>query len=426
MLAYIYEAKKDWQHAYQYQKLSDRFELENINLQQRQILTEYTALFDNRRIENEKNQLALQNTHLQMIQMRTKEQLMATERGRNLLLLFNTRLELNNKRLALQRQKSDNERQRLETEKQRSDVKHKTELLYISEQKAVANRRLAVALIFILAILVISFVLYVVIRYRASRRLQLEMQEVKNARNEAETARREAELARNEAIEANQTKTRFLQNMSHEIRTPLNAIVGFTDMLADSSVTINEEERKQFINLIHNNSDSLTNMVNDILDTSLLDSGTYHMILNEVSADAMCRTTIASLSSPLSPSVQLRYLPPTTGDVLIRTDELRVRQLLTNFLTNACKYTDQGSITLTFCCEGDDIIFSVTDTGCGIAPENANRIFQRFEKLNNFKQGTGLGLNICKQIAGLLHGEVKLDTDYRQGARFLFIQPRNL
>ena len=125
--------------------------------------------------------------------------------------------------------------------------------------------------------------------------------------------------------------------------------------------------------------------------------------------------------------MELRLVEPELShELIINADAARLQQVLTNFLTNACKYTEHGSIILAYLLLDKAIEFSVTDTGCGIPPEKAETIFERFEKLDSFKQGTGLGLNICRRIADLVGGRVYVDTSYTEGARFIFIHPMKI
>jgi len=407
-LADTYRGKGDYKNAFDNLIASNEYTKTLMNEKQNNSLAEYTALFDKDRVENEKNILALQNAQLKMNQLKTREELLMADKQQNLLKLTNTRLELNNKELALQRQKTENE-------KQRADTKHQIELFHASEQQAKTNKLLILVLVFFLIVLAISFIAYIILRKRSSRQLKKEMIEVTKTRNEAETAR-------NEAVKANKLKSQFMQNMSHEIRTPLNAIVGFSDMLADQSIPTDDNEKEEFAKLIHTNSNILTTLINDILDISIFETGTYKLIFEKISVSKLCMQATDSVQNLVPKGVKLKCIIPNE-DIILNTDELRVQQLLTNFLTNACKYTEKGSITLAYERTENNIIFSVTDTGCGISPENADRIFQRFEKLNPFKQGSGLGLNICQHIAELLHGEVKLDTQYTKGSRFLFIHP---
>jgi signal transduction histidine kinase len=411
----IYEAAKDYKNAYLNMKIVNDINATYNDDAQRRTLADYATRFDNQRIENEKNVLALRNAMLQMKELKAKEQLLAAAKEQNALSLSNAQLELRNKRLALQQE-------RAKTERQYSDAHHKEDLFRASVQNAKISKRLATSLIFFSIILIVIFIAYILMRLRSTRRLKEEILEVKKARNDAETARGEAEVARNEALKFSMLQTKFIQNMSHEIRTPLNSIVGFTDLLVDSSNDISDEERKNYTQIIHTNTNLLTTMVNDILDYSSLETGTYTTNIEACSAVRLCRVTLESLMYPVSDLVELRFDEPSE-DIEFHTDSMRAQQVLTNFLTNACKHTDKGSIVLSFEKKDNDIIFSVTDTGCGVSPDEADRIFQRFEKIDKFKQGTGLGLNICREIANVLHGSVELDKSYTRGARFLFIHP---
>lgn len=378
-------------------------------------VAKYSVLFENEKIKNEKNLLEIKNNRLVIEQLEAKEYLLASEKDKNNLLLVNTKLELSNKSLDLRRQKA-------ETERQKANMKQIVERHNLEKQKSKNKSIITISIIIFLLVVTISLLALIRTRYLASKRLKKEIQEVKIARNEAEMARNEAEKARNEAIAANNVKTLFLQNMSHEIRTPLNAIVGFSDVITDSSYTLSDNEKKEFVKLIHTNNRLLINLINDILDISRLESGAYELNMEDADANTICSQTIKSVKDRVQAGVELIFVPyPQT--IWLHTDVTRISQLLINLLTNACKYTEKGSVTLAVERKDQMVLFSVTDTGCGIAPENAERIFDRFEKLGSFKQGTGLGLNICRIIARLLHGDVKLDTNYSGGSRFLFTLP---
>lgn len=414
----IFESSGKIDSAYRNSVLYYDYRMKQINEEQQQILAKNVAKFDNARLENEKNVLSLKNARLQLEQLNTKERLLAADKEKNLLALNNTRLELNNKNLALDRQQAEVNRQRAEANKQIA--------LKLSAQRQAHSEKVFNWTVTMLLLLIsLGLFTYAFQRHRAARRLQKEVLRTTKARNEAEESRIEAEKARREAENANKMKSLFLQNMSHEIRTPLNAIVGFSNVLSDPSIELGADEKTEFSKLVQDNGSLLTNLINDILDISKLESGNYELRLSNDSVVSICRKALASVRERVPLGVQMIFVP-YEKDIEIKTDPLRVQQLLINFLTNACKYTEKGSITLAFEVNDTQVIFSVTDTGTGIDPENAERIFDRFEKLDQFKQGTGLGLNICRSIADLLHGEVTLDTTYTKGARFLFIHPLNL
>lgn len=236
---------------------------------------------------------------------------------------------------------------------------------------------------------------------------------------------------RKEAESANKMKTRFIQNMNHEIRTPLNAIVGFTQLLiADDELT--EEEKQRYGRYISNNSSLLMMLIDDILDISDVDNGQYRLAIGNCNVEEICNNAMNTVETRVPAGVEYRYEKGTPEGFVIETDARRVQQVLINFLTNSCKHTCSGEIVLACSLEENpgSITFSVRDTGGGVPLESAEEIFNRFAKLDSFKQGSGLGLNICRVIAGKLGGKVDIDRNYgrcadpqAKGARFVFILP---
>lgn len=243
---------------------------------------------------------------------------------------------------------------------------------------------------------------------------------------------RKVSMARDAAEAANRMKVSFVQNMSHEIRTPLNAIVGFSQLLSLPEGVISDEEKSQYSDYIENNSAMLTMLIDDILDLSDVDSGNYHVVTEECDCNDICRKAMNSVEYRVPAEVGYRFSSDVPEGFMIKSDSRRIQQVLVNYLTNSCKHTETGEIVVSCSLEEmpGKITFSVADTGDGIAPEDADRIFQRFSKLDPFKQGSGLGLNICTIVADKLGGEVRLDKNYGRcsgngtpGARFQFILP---
>lgn len=232
-------------------------------------------------------------------------------------------------------------------------------------------------------------------------------------------------IARDKAEQAVKIKTAFIQNMTHEIRTPLNAIVGFSQLLTTPGMQVGEEEKAEFSRLIQQNSDLLTTLVNDVLDLASLESGKYTMHLSLCRCNDVCRAAMASVQHRKAPDVEMSFTSEVNDDFELMTDGKRLQQVLINFLTNAEKFTSHGEIRV-HCSLSENpgkMTFSVEDTGPGVPADKADLIFERFYKLDSFKQGSGLGLNICSAIAERLHGEVRCDKNYTKGARFLFILP---
>ena len=232
--------------------------------------------------------------------------------------------------------------------------------------------------------------------------------------------------ANDRVIQADAAKTRFVQNMSHEVRTPLNAIVGFSQLLSLPDGSFSPEEKDEFAGHIINNTKMLTMLLDDILNTTAMDSGNYRIQYEEGECGFMGQAAISSAEHRLQPGVTMRYEQDFEGPFTFKTDPRRVQQILINLLTNSCKHTTEGEIVLKCSLSENpgEVSFSVTDTGSGVPADQAEKIFERFAKLNEFVQGTGLGLSICRDIAGRMGGRVYLDTTYKKGgARFVFVLP---
>lgn len=212
--------------------------------------------------------------------------------------------------------------------------------------------------------------------------------------------------------------------MGHEIRTPLNAIMGFTNLLCDDSLA--EDSRDEYCQIIRKNSDLLLTLINDILDISRMEAGKMTFDYNKEETDAICQQIMLTTDHLAKEGVEIKHIPGKEN-VVIETDFKRISQVLINFMTNAIKFTEKGSVVLSYEVNWDkaEVIFYVTDTGCGIPIEQHVAVFNRFEKLNNHIQGTGLGLAICKQISSHLGGDVWIDSSYKGGTRFCFSHPIN-
>jgi len=224
---------------------------------------------------------------------------------------------------------------------------------------------------------------------------------------------------------ANDMKTSFVQNMSHEIRTPLNSIVGFAQLLSLPDGFLSEEEKQEYGKFIVNNSNMLTMLIDDILNLSDMEGGNYKMNMQEVRVNEICNSSVNTVKYRVPDGVELRQESEVNDEFVIYSDGQRVQQVLINFLTNSCKHTEKGEIVLRVSLKENPgmVTFSVTDTGTGIPANKSEEIFKRFTKLDNYTQGNGLGLNICRNISEKLGGAVALDTTYTDGARFTFTIP---
>ena len=227
-------------------------------------------------------------------------------------------------------------------------------------------------------------------------------------------------IARDKAEELDRLKSAFLANMSHEIRTPLNAIVGFSSLLAE---TDSRSERQEYIKIVQENNELLLQLISDILDLSKIEAGTFNFVYTNVDVNETCAEIIKSMSMKVSKGVELIFEEPLP-ECYLYTDKNRFTQVISNFINNALKFTQQGCITLGYeQVSHQKIKFYVRDTGMGIPEEKQKSIFERFVKLNTFVQGTGLGLSICKSIVSQMGGEIGVDSTEGVGSCFWFTHP---
>ena len=227
-------------------------------------------------------------------------------------------------------------------------------------------------------------------------------------------------IARDKAEELDRLKSAFLANMSHKIRTPLNAIVGFSSLLAE---TDSRNERQEYIKIVQENNELLLQLISDILDLSKIEAGTFNFVYTNVDVNETCAEIIKSMSMKVSKGVELIFEEPLP-ECYLYTDKNRFTQVISNFINNALKFTQQGCITLGYeQVSHQKIKFYVRDTGMGIPEEKQKSIFERFVKLNTFVQGTGLGLSICKSIVSQMGGEIGVDSTEGIGSCFWFTHP---
>lgn len=233
------------------------------------------------------------------------------------------------------------------------------------------------------------------------------------------TELKDSQLKRERAEELDRLKSAFLANMSHEIRTPLNAIVGFSQLLAE---TDDPEERHEFVEIIDSNNRMLLQLISDILDLAKIESGTMDLKFADMNVKEVINEIVTSFRIKMPDNVAL-IAPQDSPECQIYSDRMRLTQVISNFLNNAIKYTSEGCITLAYEIIGDEIKFSVTDTGDGMSQEIQAHIFDRFYKGNTFKQGTGLGLTICETIVNRLGGRIGVNSELGKGSTFWFTHP---
>lgn len=239
--------------------------------------------------------------------------------------------------------------------------------------------------------------------------------------NHQKTIEEELRIAKEKAENLDRLKSAFLANMSHEIRTPLNAIVGFASLLIESD---DKKERQDYVDIMQENTELLLQLISDILDLSKIEAGTLDFTMDHLDIKSFCEDIMRNYDIKEDKPVPV-LLAPDLPEYYIYTDKKRLMQVITNFINNALKFTNEGQIILEYRhkAESNEIEFAVTDTGMGIAPDKVSQVFDRFVKLNSFSKGTGLGLSICRSIIEHLGGTIGAESEMGVGSRFWFTHP---
>ena len=295
----------------------------------------------------------------------------------------------------------------------------KSELQQQMQQRDLANKQRII--IFLIALLTLGFIIF----YREhllNGRLRISQKQLSEKNDELLCSQEELKYAKEQAEDGSRMKSEFIQNMSHEIRTPLNSIVGFSQIL--SSYFSDSDDTKEYAHIIEQNSTNLLQLVNDVLDLSYLDGEREIPAQTIADITGVCQTCIDQVRFKLKPDVQLIFIPERENFTM-QTNPDRISQILMNLLQNAAKFTQEGSITLTYHIREEEkiILFSVTDTGIGIPADKQETVFERFTKLDSFVPGTGLGLSISRLIAEKMGGTLLVDSTYTVGCRFILTLP---
>ena len=242
--------------------------------------------------------------------------------------------------------------------------------------------------------------------------------------NHQKTIEEELRVAKEKAENLDRLKSAFLANMSHEIRTPLNAIVGFASLLIESD---DKKERQDYVDIMQENTELLLQLISDILDLSKIEAGTLDFTMDHLDIKSFCEDIMRNYDIKEDKPVPV-LLAPDLPEYYIYTDKKRLMQVITNFINNALKFTNEGQIMLEYRhkAESNEIEFAVTDTGMGIAPDKVDQVFDRFVKLNSFSKGTGLGRSICRSIIEHLGGTIGAESEIGVGSRFWFTHPLRL
>lgn len=272
---------------------------------------------------------------------------------------------------------------------------------------------------------IVAMLVFLTTSNRWRHTLEVKNQQLERERNVVVAQNKLLSVERDRAEAALRAKTAFLQSMTHEFRTPLNAISGFTQVLTMPGIQLPDDEKEDFSKRIQENTRLLTNILDDLILISNLESSdklpTPELCL-PLAIMAAAADTISGLL-PKEVTFDMQCTMPDDQTIMAHTQ--LITTVLVKLLDNAAKFTKQGSITLSLSQEDDRLHFAVTDTGCGIPADKSEYIFERFTKIDSFTQGTGLGLPAARLVAERLGGTLTLDTTYGDGAKFDFIIPIN-
>ena len=218
-------------------------------------------------------------------------------------------------------------------------------------------------------------------------------------------------------------KTAFVQHISHEIRTPLNIITGFAQVVSNPEYEVSEEDRNSMLSDISHNSNEITNLVNGLLELSESESQSHYAKNDDVDIVAICRSVMAESESENPSHLKLSVENTLPNGFTLKSNADAIHKILARLMSNALKFTEQGSVKIKLRVESSELKIAVEDTGIGIPPEHWEKIFERFYKVDTFKQGIGLGLTVARRTAELLDGTLTLDSTYTTGARFVLTLP---
>ena len=275
--------------------------------------------------------------------------------------------------------------------------------IYDAERKASRNQMyVLLTAIALLALLVLALVYIMFSRRRHMRQL-------KNAYQHA--------------LEADQMKTAFIQNVSHEVRTPLNIISGFSQVIADPELTESVEERKYMADMMQKSATQVTKLIDEIIGLSLIETTSGIEKNDHVKIGSLLQEIADEYKGQATKQTEMKVEDLLPNDFTLLTNKTMLKRVLAALMENATKYTEKGSITLRATSADDTLTIQVEDTGCGIPAKDAEHIFERFVKLDSFKEGIGLGLPLSRKLAEQMGGTVHLDTTYTTGSRFTVTMP---
>ncbi len=288
----------------------------------------------------------------------------------------------------------------------------------ISEQQSMLKNQRYIAFLVAALLILIFFIIITLLRLRSARKLADKNKELKQKNKELIQANARAE-------ESSRMKTDFIQQISHEIRTPLNVLSGFTQILTAPNAELTEEERADINERVTQNTNRITELVNKMLELSDMHSKSVIDRVDQVTTVQIAAQAVESSDISKAKHLTFNMEFDPSADKMIRTNSYSASRALALLLNNAAKFTKEGSAELRITIDGNTqmVVYTVTDTGIGIPPYEAEHIFEEFFQLDNYYEGTGIGLSVARSIARRLGGDIRLDTTYQGGARFVMTLP---
>lgn len=272
--------------------------------------------------------------------------------------------------------------------------------LHDVERKTTRNRMIALTIgILLLALLVAALSYIVMARRRHMRQLK---------------------RAYDHALESDKMKSAFIRNVTHEVRTPLNIISGFAQVIADPTLVTAPEERAHIAEMMQKNTQLITSLVDEILELSFNENAPEAVAKDDnIGVNELLRDLLQENEYRVGKAIKLQFDSDLSDDISLQTNEAMLKRIINLLVDNAIKYTKEGSITLKASADDQQVILAVEDTGTGIPADAAEHIFERFYKVDSFREGLGLGLPLCRTMTTRLGGTVDLDTSYQHGSRFV-------
>lgn len=288
----------------------------------------------------------------------------------------------------------------------------------ISEQQSMLKNQRYLAVLVAALLILISIIIITLLRLRSARKLADKNKELKQKNKELIQANARAE-------ESSRMKTDFIQQISHEIRTPLNVLSGFTQILTAPNAELTEEERADINERVTQNTNRITELVNKMLELSDMHSKSVIDRVDQVTTVQIAAQAVESSDISKAKHLTFNMEFDPSADKMIRTNSYSASRALALLLNNAAKFTKEGSaeLRITIDKKARMVVYTVTDTGIGIPPYEAEHIFEEFFQLDNYYEGTGIGLSVARSIARRLGGDIRLDTTYQGGARFVMTLP---